>query len=30
MPHAELRVLEGQQHNVSPAARAPLLLEFLT
>jgi pimeloyl-ACP methyl ester carboxylesterase len=30
MPHAELRALEGQQHNVSPAALAPLLLEFLT
>jgi len=30
MPHAELRALEGQDHNVSPAALAPLLLEFLT
>ncbi len=30
MPRAELRTLEGQDHNVSPAALAPLLLEFLT
>jgi len=30
MPHAELRVVEGQDHNVSPAILAPLLLEFLT
>jgi pimeloyl-ACP methyl ester carboxylesterase len=30
MPDAELRVLEDQDHNVSPAALAPLLLEFLT
>jgi pimeloyl-ACP methyl ester carboxylesterase len=30
MPHAKLRVLEGQDHNVSPAALAPLLLQFLT
>ena len=30
MPHAELRALEGQDHNVSPAALGPLLLEFLT
>jgi pimeloyl-ACP methyl ester carboxylesterase len=30
MPHGELRALEGQDHNVSPAALAPLLLEFLT
>jgi hypothetical protein len=30
MPHAELRALEGQEHNVSPAALAPVLLEFLT
>jgi pimeloyl-ACP methyl ester carboxylesterase len=30
MPHAELRALEGQGHDVSPAALAPALLEFLT
>jgi pimeloyl-ACP methyl ester carboxylesterase len=30
IPHAELRPLEGQDHNVSPAALAPVLLEFLT
>ncbi len=30
IPHAELRALEGQDHNVSPAALAPVLLEFLT
>jgi hypothetical protein len=30
MRHGELRALEGQDHNVSPAALAPLLLEFLT
>jgi pimeloyl-ACP methyl ester carboxylesterase len=30
MPHAELRALEGQEHNVSPAALAPVLLEFLS
>ena len=30
MPHAELRALEGQRHDVSPAALAPALLEFLT
>jgi pimeloyl-ACP methyl ester carboxylesterase len=30
IPHAELRVLEGQEHNVSPSALAPVLLEFLT
>jgi len=30
MPYAELRALEGQDHNVSPAALAPVLLEFLT
>jgi pimeloyl-ACP methyl ester carboxylesterase len=30
MPHGVLRALEGQDHNVSPAALAPLLLEFLT
>jgi pimeloyl-ACP methyl ester carboxylesterase len=30
MPHAKLRALEGQDHNVSPAALAPLLVEFLT
>lgn len=23
MPHAELRALQGQEHNVSPAALAP-------
>jgi pimeloyl-ACP methyl ester carboxylesterase len=30
IPHAELMVLEGQDHNVSPSALAPVLLEFLT
>jgi pimeloyl-ACP methyl ester carboxylesterase len=30
MPHGELRALQGQDHNVSPAILAPLLLEFLT
>jgi pimeloyl-ACP methyl ester carboxylesterase len=30
MPHGELGALEGQDHNVSPAALAPLLLELLT
>ena len=30
MLHGELRALEGQDHNVSPAALAPVLLEFLT
>ena len=30
MPHAELRALEGQGHDVSPAALGPVLLEFLT
>jgi len=30
MPHARLSALKGQDHNVSPAALAPLLLEFLT
>ena len=29
MPHGQLSVLEGQEHNVSPAALAPALLEFL-
>jgi len=30
IPHADLRVLDGQDHSVSPAALAPVLLEFLT
>ncbi len=30
MPHAGLRALEGQGHDVSPAALVPELLEFLT
>ncbi|HEX4759211.1 MAG TPA: alpha/beta hydrolase [Thermoleophilaceae bacterium] len=30
LPSAELRELEGQTHNVSPKALAPLLTEFLT
>ena len=30
IPHARLGALEGQDHNVSPAALAPWLLEFLT
>lgn len=29
LPHAEHRLLAGQQHNVSPEALAPLLIEFL-
>jgi pimeloyl-ACP methyl ester carboxylesterase len=28
MPNAELRTLEGQSHNVDPAALAPVLAEF--
>jgi pimeloyl-ACP methyl ester carboxylesterase len=28
MPHAELRTLEGQRHDVSPDALAPVLREF--
>jgi len=28
MPHAELRTLEGQTHEVSPEALAPVLVEF--
>ncbi|MGI8448169.1 MAG: alpha/beta fold hydrolase [Streptosporangiaceae bacterium] len=30
MPHGELRAMEGQGHDVSPATLAPALLEFLT
>lgn len=29
MPHAELRTLEGQTHEVAPAVLAPVLAEFL-
>lgn len=29
MPHARLRMLEGQTHEVSPAKIAPVLIEFL-
>ena len=28
MPHAELQAVEGQDHNVGPAALAPVLTEF--
>ncbi len=28
MPHAQLRTLEGQRHDVSPEALAPVLVEF--
>jgi pimeloyl-ACP methyl ester carboxylesterase len=28
IPHAELRILDGQTHDVSPAALAPVLVEF--
>jgi pimeloyl-ACP methyl ester carboxylesterase len=28
MPHAQLRPLEGQRHDVSPEALAPVLVEF--
>ena len=30
MPHAQLRTLAGQDHNVSPAALAPVLVQFFT
>jgi len=30
MPHAQLRTLEGQRHDVSPEALAPVLVEFFT
>jgi len=30
MPHAQLRTLAGQDHNVSPAVLAPVLAEFFT
>ena len=30
MPHAQLRTLEGQKHDVSPEALAPALVEFFT
>lgn len=30
MSHAELRILEGQTHEVSPEALAPILVEFFT
>jgi hypothetical protein len=28
LPHAQHRILEGQDHAVSPEALAPLLVEF--
>jgi pimeloyl-ACP methyl ester carboxylesterase len=28
MPHAQLRILEGQRHEVSPEVLAPVLIEF--
>jgi len=28
MPHARLRVLEGQTHDVDPAVQAPVLAQF--
>jgi pimeloyl-ACP methyl ester carboxylesterase len=28
MPHAELRTLEGQTHDVNPGVLAPVLVEF--
>lgn len=28
MPHARLRALEGQTHEVDPAVQAPVLAEF--
>jgi hypothetical protein len=30
IPHAELRALKGQDHNVSPGVLAPVLTEFFT
>jgi len=30
LPHAELRVLDSQTHNVKAKARAPLLTEFFS
>lgn len=30
MPHGELRTLDGQTHEVSPSALAPVLAEFFT
>jgi pimeloyl-ACP methyl ester carboxylesterase len=30
MPHAQLRTLEGQAHDVNPEALAPVLVEFVT
>ena len=30
MPAGELRSLDGQTHDVSPAVLAPVLLEFFT
>jgi hypothetical protein len=29
LPHAQLRRLPGQDHNVAPAALAPVLMEFV-
>jgi len=30
LPHSQYRMLEGQEHNVSPEAIAPVLVEFLS
>jgi pimeloyl-ACP methyl ester carboxylesterase len=30
IPHAELRAMTGQDHNVSPGVLAPVLTEFFT
>ncbi len=30
MPHAQLRTLEGQRHDVSPEVLAPVLLQFFS
>jgi pimeloyl-ACP methyl ester carboxylesterase len=30
MPHGQLRILEGQPHNVNPAVLAPVLVDFFT
>ena len=30
IPHGQLRMLEGQTHEVNPAVLAPVLVEFFT
>ena len=30
LPHAELRALDGQTHNVDPALLVPVLISFLS